>query len=220
MRIVHIALTSLLLGGAVPSVSFAQVVIPYTKAAASLVDRLDHSVPVATVVRSTDSAIGLAYPKPGDGFVLGSAKLDLKDPDHPMVAFTMTNGAQTPMLLSTVITSVWRVNSRAEDGHIAISCMTEPWLSKPGPADTGLQPGATISVEMPIAPRCGPGLGETVGFLVYLHSGGVAWVHAEYEELKARNEADPNRWGPDPAAVEESAFLHRAFEKLLSLSQQ
>jgi hypothetical protein len=218
MRIAQSALVFLLLATA-PSESFAQIVIPYKDADnRHTAGRLDHAVPVATVIRSTDSAIALPDPEEGDGFVLGAAKLDLKDPEHPMVAFIITNAAQTPMPLSTVWVKEVRVNSRAEDGHIVMGCSTGPWLGTPGRGDTALQPGATISVEMPIAPRC-PALGETVGFLVYLHSDGRAWVQAEYETLDARNAAYPNRVGPDPEAVEESAFLHRAWAKLLSLQQ-
>jgi len=218
MRIAQSALIGVLLVP-IPSVSSAQVVIPYTRAEANRVDRIDHAVPVATVIRSTDSAIALPYPEPGDGFVLGAAKLDLKDSDRPMVAFTMTNAAQAPMPLSDVIADVFRVNSRTEDGRIAIACMTGPWLGKPGRGDTALQPGTTVTVEVPIAGRC-PALGETVGFLVYLHSNAKAWVHAEHEALQALNEAHPNRWGPSPQEIEQDAFLHKAFAKLVSLSQQ
>jgi hypothetical protein len=222
MRIAQSALMGVLLV-TISSVSSAQVVVPYTKEAANLVDRLDHAVPVATVIRSTDTAIALPelpHSEPGDGFFLGAAKLDLKNPDRPMIAFTMTNAAQTPMSLNDVIADIYRVNSRAEDGRIAIACMTGPWLGKPGRGDTVLPPGTTVSVEVPIAPRCGPGMGETVGFLVYLRSNAKALVRAEYEATQALNEADPNRWGPSPQAVEESAFLHKAYAKFVSLSQQ
>jgi hypothetical protein len=221
MRIAYSAFVALMLVSAVPSVSFAQIVIPYSDADVRNVDRLDHPVPVATVVPATESVIALDHPKTGDGFVLGAAKLDLKDPDHPMVVFSMTNAAQTPMMLSTVLVDILRVNSRAEDGAISIKCRTGPWLSRQGRGDTALQPGATITVEAPIAGRC-PALGETVGFLVYLQSDGRAIVHAEVETIHALDAANPDRVGPYrlPRWVEENENLHKAFETLRSLSQQ
>ena len=195
------AVLTLLVTSAVPSVGFAQLVIPYTQSYDNLVDRLDHVLPVATVTRPVDG-IALADPHPGDGFVLGGATLDLKNPDRPVVAFTMTNATEMPILLSTVYVHEVRVNLPSADGSVVVACSTSPWLSHPGQGDKALQPGATVSVRMPIAPRCGPTLGATVGFLVYLQAGGPSFAESR------------STWD------QHHAMLRKAFEQLRSQAQQ
>jgi len=68
---------------------------------ANSADRLD-AVPVATVIRSSDVAIALPHAEQDEGFVLGRATLDLKDP----VVRSSRSAWQTP-----------RTHSCGWDGH-------------------------------------------------------------------------------------------------------
>ncbi|HEY3886408.1 MAG TPA: hypothetical protein VGL62_14440 [Vicinamibacterales bacterium] len=170
MRIACSAVFSVLAIGAAPSVGYAQIIIPYSPRQAESVDRVDQPVPVATVTPAGDP-IALAHPRRGNGFVLGAATLDLKDPDRPMIAFSIGNPTDSPVLLSTVYVDSVRVNQRADNGTLVLLCRFSPWLSRPGDANETLPPGAAVSVAMPIAPPCAPSAGATAGFLVYLESG-------------------------------------------------
>ncbi len=95
MRMTHPAFATVLLL-AVPSVSFAQIVVAYGQGQAAHVARLDHVVPVATVTPLSD-AITLADPRPGVDFVLGAAQLDIKDADHPMIVFAVSSRTEKPI---------------------------------------------------------------------------------------------------------------------------
>ena len=95
MRIVHTALMSLLLGSAIPSVGFAQVLLPFEgKPWPRYDEHLNRAVPVATVSRVGDifALAGGRIVEDGHGepFVLGAATLDLRDPSHAKVVFTMS----------------------------------------------------------------------------------------------------------------------------------
>lgn len=170
MRIVYSVLAAFLAVSALPSVCFAQVVIPYPETA-NHGATLEGIVPVATVTVPAE-AIALDRPQQGHDFVLGGASLDLKDRAHPMIVFTISNATQTAIPLSKVGFRSVGVNSRVAnglaDGRLSFSCAVWSQLSEPGPADRTLEPGAAITVSLP-APMC-PVLGENVGFIVFLES--------------------------------------------------
>lgn len=194
MRIALSAFATLAL--AIPSVCFGQIVIPYP-GSFYRVDRPDHPIPIATVTPAGD-VIGLDGAHQYGTFVIGAATLDLKDPNHPMIAFTLMNPTALPILLSSVYVDDVRANLR-DTGDLVLMCRSVPRLSHAGPADKTLQPGTWINVEMPIPPACGWNVGETAGFLVYLKSGaGVITPETRTEEV---------------------VLLHSAFEKLRSQSQ-
>ena len=209
MRCVHTAVLTLLAASAVPSVAFAQIVIPYRNFHSA--DRLDHALPVATVTRTGDP-IALVSPQAGDGFVLGAATLDLKDPDHPMIVFAISNGREMPIPLSRVGVNVRAVNAPADDGALLFVCGYSGYLTnimmahRAVSVDTTLQPGATLTVAMPVGPHCHPYAdgrqqGPLVGFL----------VHLEYSD-------GPVNWGARHAEI--NALSRSAFEKLRSHSLQ
>src|SRR5262249_12109469 len=145
--------------------------------------------------------------------------LDLKDPEHPKVVFAIANGGQAPIPLSSVLIDERTINQRPEDGAIFVPCSASYFLSQPGRGDTTLQPGATITVTMPVGPHC-PAIGPVVGFLVYLRGDGRAWNQAEYDAIKARNAQIPEARGPMPSTVEQNALLRKASVTMLSLSQR
>lgn len=184
---------------AIPSVSFAQVVVPCR----SLDVTTKALLPVATVTRLGD-AIALADAQPRDTFVLGAATLEMKDPACTKIAFTMTNATDAPIALTNVSLHSVRVNAGAADGRLYTACSTDiPTVDRRFSKDATLQPGATVSVEMPIARDC-PSLGPTVGFLVSIRSDGSHW------------------WlGDTPVEFQtaEAARLRKAFETLVASKQ-
>jgi hypothetical protein len=219
MRIAYSGLIAVLVASALPSVGFAQIVIPYTKAELSYTDRLDHAVPVATVTRTGD-AIALGDPKLGVGFVLGAAKLDIRDPGQPMIVFSMSNGSETPIPLRSVSVHVATVNALVDDSAaLFVPCGYYGRLTdilrvhNAVSGDTTLRPGATVTLTMPVGPHCGPDKDgrprPNVGFLVHLSSDGTSW-----------SDGPPAQEGPSPAQLPEDALLRSAFEKLRSQSQQ
>jgi hypothetical protein len=214
MRIAYPTFAALMLAGAVPSVTFAQIVVPYGKA--DHVDRLDHVLPVAVVTRSGD-AIALTDPKPGAGFVLGAATLDITDPEHPRIVFTVGNATQTAIPLSRVHVHVATVNALADDeSALFVPCGYSGWMSsllrRAGSGVTVLEPGATLTLAVPVGPHCGPDKDgrprPNVGFLVHLGSDGTPWVAGPRAE-----------WGPAPSQLAEDALLRSAFGQLRSRGQ-
>jgi hypothetical protein len=149
--------------------------------------RLDHVVPVATVSR-LGQPIALADAHPvqdasGEPFVLGAASLDLSDPSHAMVVFTLTNATETPIPRKSVYVweySVWRDNR----GLVIPSIDGVPYTNSRGQRGTyspgyGVtlsawdvpetwQPAATITLQMPISQVPKTGEGELEGFLVFV----------------------------------------------------
>lgn len=169
-----------LLLSAVPSVSFAQIVVPYRQPAGPVIARLDHVVPVATVTPPGD-AFALANPKPGIDFVLGAATLDIRDPDHPMIVFAVRNGTESPIPPSSVHVQVGTVYAR-RDGSPAVNiCGYTGRLSglldhhgSSGVANATVAPGATVTMALPVgASNCVVGRPNVpLGFLVHLTSDG------------------------------------------------
>lgn len=205
MRIANSVFAVLLVGGAVPSVGFAQIVVPYTTAEAVHTDKLDHVLPVATVTRSTD-AIKLAKPHDGDGFVIGAATVDIKDPDHPMLVFTISNGSESPIPLSSVDIHVATVNeSTGPSATLYVPCGyvggLDSFARRAKSPITTLQPGAQLTVAMPAGPHCGAdryGPRPAVGFLVHVSSDGTRLLVSDLAEY---------------------ALLRGAFQQLRSESQ-
>jgi hypothetical protein len=202
MRIAYSALMSVLLASAVPSVCFAQVSVPCH----SRDQTSKEVVPVATMTRLGD-AIALADAQPEDVFVLGSAKLDMKDPACTKIVFTMTNATGSPISLTNV--SLHGVRMTLSDSPVNGLPLKSACSIGIGSIDhrfvtnTTLAPGATVTVDMPVARGC-PNLGRTVGFLVSIRSDGTDW------------------WAGDTPHYEqtrEAALLRRAFETLTATKQ-
>lgn len=170
MRILYSAFVTLLAMTAVPAVGVAQVLLPFEgKPWPTYNERLDRAVPVATVSHVGDM-FALADARTvedghGEPFVLGSATLDLRDPAHAKVVFTMTNVTGTPILFTDVMIdevllcatgdrerpfAFPQVGGRPADG------MHDP---------REFQPGEKMTVQIPIPPSC-PMRSEPVGILV------------------------------------------------------
>jgi hypothetical protein len=220
MRITYSALITLMLASAVPSVGLAQVLSPFLGKTLREERRLDHVVPVATVNLVGDM-VALADPRvvddpSGEPFVLGAASLDLRDPSHAKITFTMTNISSEPMPWDTVrfdVRSVTRpdvVDRMRGAPALFIGCRIGR-LGLAGSPRELWQPGATVTVQVPIAPytNCTQG-SELQGFLVYA---GSVLPHPDLL-------LGPSAPGWDEAAAEEKALFHRAFEKLTSRTQQ
>jgi hypothetical protein len=192
MRMTYSALAAVLLLSAAPSASFAQIVIPYVGDHATRVARLDHVVPVATVTPLND-ALTLANPKPGADFVLGAARLDIRDPARPMIVFTVSNGTESPLPPGSVHVEVATVYAN-RDGEPTVSiCGYGAPLSNllnvaglSGPANTPLQPGATVTMSMPVGPsNCVVGRPNVpLGFLVHLTGNGHPALHEYVARLR------------------------------------
>jgi hypothetical protein len=211
MRVTYSALIALLVASAVPSVGWAQVLTPF--AGARNDQRLDHVVPVATVnlvgdmVALADARI--VQDPSGEPFVLGAATLDLRDPSHAKIVFTMTNTSETPIPWNTVALKVARVTLLPDNGRLFFGCSLS---GRAGHRGTW-QPGARVTVQVPIAPNANCLLlrkSEPEGFLVY------AGRELPHPDLLA---------GPDDAGWREvgrreNALFLRAFEKLRSLASQ
>ncbi len=174
MRIAYSAFATMLLVSAVPSVSVAQILVPYTKLAASRVARLDHVVPVATVTPAGD-AITLADAKPDVDLVLGTATLDIRDPDHPMIVFTVSNGTERPIPPSSVEVHVATVHASRDGAPMVSLChysgsLQSLLLNHPGSSglpNATLAPGAKVTMAMPVGPsNCAVGRPNVpLGFL-------------------------------------------------------
>jgi hypothetical protein len=180
MRMTSSVLATILLLSAVPSVSVAQIVVPY-RPDGNHVARLNHVLPVATVT-PPDDGIALADPKPGVDLVLGTAKLDIRDPDRPMIVFTVSNRTETPIPPSRVdvhVASVYagkdgepRVSLCGYMGSLQSMLVNNPRSS--GIENATLAPGATVTMTMPVGPSpCILSGAPSVGFLVHLTSNGL-----------------------------------------------
>jgi hypothetical protein len=110
MRITYSALMVFLATIAAPSVGLAQVLTPFSLWERDPLHqnrlRLDHVVPVATVnlvgdVVALDEPLVVQDPA-GEPFVLGAASLDLRDPSHARIVFTLTNASSEAIPWNTV----------------------------------------------------------------------------------------------------------------------
>lgn len=180
MRMTYSAVGTILALSSIPSVSFAQIVVPYPQAKPNHVARLDHAVPVATVTPPGD-AITLANPKPGAGFVLGTATMNMKDPDHPMIVFRVSNGSESAIPPSNVVLHVLTVYARRDGSPTVNICgymsPLSGLLDRPGSAgrqSATMKPGVTITMAVPTGPsNCVVGRPSVpLGFLVGLTSDG------------------------------------------------
>src|SRR3954466_295590 len=202
MRIAYSALMTLLLSSAVPSVSFAQVLVPCQPRDEAIKD----VVPVATVTRVGD-AIALGDAQPTDTLVLGAATLDMKAPKCTKVAFTMTNATNAPIALTNVSlhgVRMTRTDDPAAQRPLTSACsISIPTLDRRFLKDTTLPPAATVTVVMPVARGC-PKLGQTVGFLVSVRRDGTQWWSGDT---------------PQQDGTREAALLRTAFETLVASKQ-
>lgn len=197
MRMAYSLLLTPLAVTAAPSVGYAQVLVPCQPRD----EAIKEAVPVATVTRLGD-AITLANAQQEDTFVLGAATLDMKDPKCTRIAFTMTNATDTPISLANVslhgVRMTW-TDSPLHGFPLKSACsITVGSIDHRIAKNTTLQPGATLTVEMPIARGC-PALGRTVGFFVSIRSDGTPW------------------WSGDTSVEEqtaEAALFRKAFETL------
>jgi hypothetical protein len=200
MRIAYSAFATMLLVSAVPSVSFAQMLVPYTQVEASRVARLDHVVPVATVTPPGD-AITLADPKPKPDvdLILGTATLDIRDPDHPMIVFTVSNGTDGPIPPSSVHVHVATVYASRDGAPVVSLCgysgsLQSLLLNHPGSSglvNPTLAPGAKVTMAIPVGPtNCAVGRPNVpLGFLVHLSSDGYRALHDRTARLRRALEA-------------------------------
>ncbi len=206
MRRLHTVLMGLLLGGAIPSVGFAQVLLPFEgKPWPRYNERLDHAVPVVTVSRVGDF-FALAHARTvedeyGEPFVLGAATLDLRDPAHAKVIFTVTNVMETPVLFTDVMIHEVMLCALRGPAHPfafpQVGARPADGLHDP----REFQPGEKVTVQIPIPPSCGKG-SEPLGILVRFGRPG------------------PGEWSSTPAIRADSQFhldkdlFFRVFERL------
>lgn len=158
MRIVHTALLSLLLGSAVASVGFAQVLTPFDENPWPPYDQhLDHPVPVVTMSRVGDivalSGARVVDDGKGEPFVLGAASLDLHDPAHAKVVFRIANATDAPIRLDDVVIHEASLCSVPDQNH--------PFAYPQADGRAGgfhgtaqLQPGERVTIQIPIPPSC------------------------------------------------------------------
>lgn len=194
MRTTYSVFAAMLLLSATPSISFAQIVVAYGNA--NHVAPLKHLVPVATVT-APDEAIALADPKRGVDFVLGSAQLDIKDPNHPMIVFTVTNRTDRPIPPTSVNIQVASVFERDGQPRISIcgsyGVLQNMLRNNPGSSaieTATLAPGATVTMAMPVGPSpCLVAGGPSIGFLVHLTSDRVPGLRDNLPRLRRALEA-------------------------------
>lgn len=218
MRIPLSAFAVFVVTAAIPSTGIAQVLAPFRPAPRE--HRLEHVVPVATVNLVGD-VVELADPvivqvPSAEPFVLGAASLDLRDPAHGTIRFTMTNASRRPIPWNTVEFSVERADPvPMEDQMRGAPDLFFCRLSRRGLAafpQELWQPGVTVAVQVPIVGDClrRAEPADPLGFLVYA---GRMLPHP-----------DLSLGPPDPAwehfGTLRTALLRRAIEKLTSTTQQ
>jgi hypothetical protein len=169
-------------------------------------------VPVATVNLVGDM-VALADPlvvedPGGEPFVLGTATLDLRDPAHAKIVFTMTNASDRPVPWNTVEVSVRRITLLPDNDRLFFGCGLSGRAAQQGT----WAPGATVTVQVPIAPNvnCLTTPSEPQGFLIYA---GRALPHPDLT-------AGPDHPGWSQVTRRENALFLRAFEKLRSQASQ
>jgi hypothetical protein len=146
---------------AVPSFGLAQVVSlqpygPYFT--------IDHPIPVATVslVRDIVALEGARVIDDGHGepFVLGNATLNLRVPSSPTIVLTMTNATGAPIPLKDVLIYERTMVSEKDLPDLPGTTVGAPYMPMsaagwgPGgyPDGEALQPGAGLTVELPLPP--------------------------------------------------------------------
>jgi len=145
----------------------------------------------------------------GEPFVLGAATLDLRDPARAKIVFTMRNASDMPMPWNTVELSVRRVTLLPDSDRLFFGCALSGRAGRQGT----WQPGATVTVQVPIAPNANClrlRKSEPEGFLVYA---GSVLPHPDVL-------AGPDDAGWKEVGRRENALFRRAFEKLRSLASQ
>ena len=231
MRIRYSALIVLLATSAVPSVGLAQVL---TLRQLGNPRTLDHGVPVATVSLVDDLVVlggaRIVEDTYGEPFVLGHATLDRRIPSQARVVFTMTNPTEKPISLKDVLIYE-RTLLSASSSHLRGVTVGAPYMPLSaagwGPGSLQgeeLQPGARLTVEVPVSPLiCGTDGCHADGFVVFV---GRNLPHGD-------RPTDPRAWfgenRPPPAEVSgpagrawigENPIFTRAFLALLSQAQQ
>ena len=217
MRIAYSTVMTLLLGSAVPASGLAQVLTPFSDQHPA--HRLDRLVPVATVnlvgdVVALDDPLVVDDPT-GEPFVLGAASLDLRDPSHAQIVFSMTNASSEPIPWNTVELTVRRVTPvPVEDQNngapaLFFGCrhgVLAGHPSRPTSPKGAWQPGATVTVQVPVADDCLRRF-ETADPLAFLVYAGSVLPHPDL----LLGPSDP---GWSAVAARNNALFRRAFEKL------
>jgi hypothetical protein len=214
MRIAYSAVVALLVIGAVPPVGVAQVL---TLDQHGYRWSLDHAVPVATVSLVGDIvALGgarVVQDTYGEPFVLGAATLDVTVPGRAKVVFTMTNATEMPIRLKDVLVYERTMVSSTYLRGVTVGAPYMPLsvsgviAGNPPKAGEELQPGASLTVEMPIsAPLCHEAQCQTDGFIVFV---GRKLPHGD-------TSLDPT----GRAWLGENPLFTRAFLALVSPAQQ
>ena len=217
MRIAYSTVMTLLLGSAVPAIGLAQVLTPFSDQHPA--HRLDRLVPVATVnlvgdVVALDDPLVVDDPT-GEPFVLGAASLDLRDPSHAQIVFSMTNASSEPIPWNTVELTVRRVTPvPVEDQNkgapaLFFGCRhgaLAGHASRPTSPKGAWQPGATVTVQVPVADDCLRRFekADPLAFLVYA---GSVLPHPDL----LLGPSDP---GWSAVGARNNALFRRAFEKL------
>ena len=217
MRIAYSTVMTLLLVSAIPAIGLAQVLSPF-RDTDQREHRLDRLVSVATVNLVGD-VVALADSRvvddpTGEPFVLGAATLDLRDPSHAQIVFSMTNASTEPIPWNTVELSVRRVTPVPLDDQIkgapALFFCAHGALaghpSRPTSPKGAWQPGATVTVQVPVADDCfrRSEAADPLAFLVYAGS------ELPHPDLLL-GPSDP---GWSAVAARNKALFRRAFEKL------
>jgi hypothetical protein len=217
MRVAYSALMILVMASAVPSVGEAQVLNPFGDPGKHDRARLDHVVPVATVSRVGD-IVALADARvvqdpSGEPFVLGAATLDVRDPSHARIVFTVANATGRPLPLNDLdVIERTMVSSRPDNGRPPVP-LNELAVRAAPHGQGELQPGASVTIQIPIsAPDCrNASACELRGFLVFV---GRDLTHPD---LRTTTPSDP-AWLE--VGLREKALFVRAFGTLLSEAHQ
>ena len=197
MRRAYSAFVMILATSVSSSIGMGQAVLTPFGDMARFDTHLDHVVPVA-VVAYENSPFGLTDRRsvqqepPDEPLVLGTATLDLHDPAHTKFVFTMTNASNTPIPWNTVELLEER-GGLSTDNRIVFSCPLAGRVDRDGT----WQPGATVTIQIPIVGNCPL---EPQGFVVFVRK------------------TDAPEWAEQTAKI--GIVLRTAFEKLLSQAQR
>ena len=175
MRVAYPALMSVLLASAAPTHALAQVIslpayaYPHPRP-------FDRAVPVATVSLVGDvvtlEGARIVQDAYGDPFVLGAATLNLSSPSQPKIIFTMTNRTEVAIALKDVLVYERTMISAQSLRGVTVGAPFMPmgaagWGPGGYPEGELLQPGANLTVEVPLSPF-GPESANPIGFVVFV----------------------------------------------------